>query len=139
VASWRDRVSEPAQEDLDGLLDTALTLAEGRLETTGAFAPFALVVKVSGVTDMVALPPMTARQAQQMSYEVLGGMRSEIRAAAVVLGSALPESGTEAIDVFLEHAEGIALNVLEPYRLDDDGEVITDGLEAHTVRRRIWN
>jgi hypothetical protein len=131
-------VSESAQEDLDGLLDTALTLAEGRLETGGEFFPFALVVKTGGMTDMVALPPMSAQQAQQMSYQVLGGMRTEIRAAAVVVDLRAPEKNRDVIDVFLEHAEGIALSVQEPYLLDD-GEVLSEGLEAHTEKKRIWN
>ncbi|WP_175648027.1 hypothetical protein [Nocardia donostiensis] len=48
----------------------------------------------------------------------------------------LPEIGGDGISVFLEHAEGVALSVLEAYRLDA-GEVVPGTLEAHSERRQI--
>ncbi|WP_216897721.1 hypothetical protein [Nocardia alni] len=139
MATWRDRVSESAQEDLDGLLDVALTMAEERLADKGAFYPFALVVNgETGVVDVVGLPYASAPQAQELGYRAVGAMRSQIRAAAVVADVRLPETGGDGIDVFLEHAEGIALGILQPYHLADS-EVVPGSLEAHSAQQRIWS
>ncbi|MGV9674776.1 hypothetical protein ACWDSJ_05820 [Nocardia sp. NPDC003482] len=139
VATWRDRVSESAQNDLDGLLDTALTMAEERLGAEGVFHPFGLVVAAStGGTDVVSLPFGPSDRARDNAFRAVRGMRSRIRAAAVVVDVRLPETGGDGVDVFLEHAEGVALSVLEPYRIED-GEVRPEPLEAHSEARRIWS
>jgi hypothetical protein len=132
-------VSEVAQDDLDGLLDTALTMAEERLVDKGAFYPFVLVVQdETGVTDVVGLPYTSAQQAQELGYRAIGAMRPQIRAAAVISDVRLPETGGDGIEVFLEHAEGIALSVLQPYRLAG-GEMLPGSLEAHSAQQRIWS
>lgn len=138
MASWRDRVSEPAQEDLDGLLDTALILAEERLAARGTLHPFVLAVdKQTGATDLVAVPQGPADQARESGYRAVGDIQPRIRAAAVVTDVRHGKTGGDAIAVFLEHAEGVALSVLEPYRLED-GEIVPGDLEAHPEHRRIW-
>jgi len=138
LASWRDRVSEPAQEDLDGLLDTALILAEERLAARGTLSPFVLAVdRQTGATDLVGVPDGPAQQARESGYRAAVGIRTRIRAAAVVTDVSLTETGGDAIAVYLEHAEGVALSVAQPYRLED-GEILTDDLEARPERRRIW-
>ncbi|WP_431965217.1 hypothetical protein [Nocardia sp. bgisy134] len=137
MVSWRDTASEAAQGDLDGLLDTALTMAEQRLSERGEFYPFALVVNRSGGTEIVAAGTGSAQHAQELNVRAVVGMRAEIRAAALVVDVRLPESGGDGIDVHLEHAEGTALSVLEPYRVEH-GEVIAGGLEAFSAQRRIW-
>lgn len=137
MVSWRDTASEAAQGDLDGLLDSALTMAEQRLSERGEFYPFALVVDRSGATEVVAAGTGSAQHAQELNARAVVAMRADIRAAALVVDVRLPETGGDGIEVHLEHAEGTALGVLEPYRVEH-GEVIAGGLEAFSAQRRIW-
>ena len=137
LATWRDQVSAIAQGDLDGLLDSALNMAEERLAEAGEFFPFGLVVTRDGATEVVAAPPVDAERAQQLGYQAIGAMKAEIRAAVMVTDVRIPETGGDAVEVFLEHIEGVALGVLEPYRIVA-GEIIAGQLEAHSEQRRIW-
>ncbi|MEV2224411.1 hypothetical protein AB0E01_31675 [Nocardia vinacea] len=137
MVAWREAASDEAQSDLDGLLDEALTLAERRLSERGQFFPFGLVVDSSGATQLIAADAQAAQQAHESNIRAVAAMRAQVRAAALVVDVRLPETGGDGIEVFLEHAEGIALNVLEPYQLQ--GEVVVGGaLEASTAQRRIW-
>lgn len=137
MATWREHTSATAQADLDGLLDAALGMAEHTLAERGAFHPFGLVVDRDGRTEVIAVESGPAQLAQEHAYQAIAARRKEIRAAAVVTDVSLPETGGDAIDVQLEHAEGTALSVLEPYRIVD-GDVRPEPLEAHSEQRRIW-
>ncbi len=112
-------------------------MAEQRLSERGEFYPFGLVVDRSGGTRVIAVGTGSAQRAQELNVQAVVGMRAEIRAAALVVDVRLPETGGEGIDVHLEHAEGAALSVLEPYRVER-GEVLPGGLEAFSAARRIW-
>jgi len=65
--------------------------------------------------------------------EEFGSSHSErcvqIRAAAAVFDVALPETSSGGIEVPLEHADGPAISVLEPYTVSD-GEVRAEPLEG---------
>ncbi|MGW6727614.1 hypothetical protein ACWF9G_17060 [Nocardia sp. NPDC055029] len=135
--SWRDSTPQPVQDDVDNLLDSALTLAEGHLRERGEFFPFSLVVDLEGGVRVVDVDAPDARQAKPMIFGALAQMRGELRAAAVVTDVALPETASSGIEVHLEHAHGIAIGVLEPYRLAG-GELEAEALEGHTAVRAVW-
>jgi hypothetical protein len=53
IMSWRDNAPEPVQADLDGLLDSAISLAEKKLSERGEFFPFGMAVDTGGGMRMV--------------------------------------------------------------------------------------
>ncbi len=119
MASWRDRASQEVQDDLDGLLDASLPLAQQLLGQRGEFLPYAVALDAQRATRMVAADPGLG--GQPASKEVLkhlrSGLRSEredLRAAALV--SDVRAGGFDAIRVELEHREGHAIAVLMPYK-----------------------
>ncbi|MGX1772068.1 hypothetical protein ACWIGW_08130 [Nocardia brasiliensis] len=137
MVAWRETASDLAQSDLDGLLDEALTVAEQRLTEHGQLVPFGIVVDRRGTTQLITAEASGATQSLALGTAAIGAMRSRIRAAALVVDVRLPDTGGDGIEVFLEHAEGIALTVLEPYRLAGKNLSVSP-LEASTAQRRIW-
>lgn len=135
--SWRDSVPERVQADLDGLLDAAIGLAEKKLSERGEFFPFAMAVDASGGTRVIESAADTAQQAREVNISALRRMRSEIRAAAVVVDVLVPETGTAAIEAHFEHRDGPAISVLEPYTVTG-GEVSAEPLEAFTAGHVVW-
>ncbi|MBF6363888.1 hypothetical protein IU447_27665 [Nocardia farcinica] len=135
--SWRDSAPELVQNDLDGLLDSALSLAEQHLAERGGFFPFAMTVGLDGRVNVVNAVAEDAQTAKQRAVEALRSMRRRIRAAAVVVDVAVPASGSSGIEVHLEHAEGPAIGVLEPYAVRG-GNVSVGALEGYRTEPVIW-
>ncbi|OQS13941.1 hypothetical protein B0T36_17685 [Nocardia donostiensis] len=94
------------------------------------------MVDRDGAVEVDADESASARAASEQLVRAIPGMHRDVRPAAIATDVRLPEIGGDGISVFLEHAEGVALSVLEAYRLDA-GEVVPGTLEAHSERRQI--
>lgn len=120
MATWRDNASRHAQKDLDGLLNPALGFAQQQLDAHGEFYPYAVVVDADGHQRMVAADIANDRpdSADVITTLIatLSDERDSLRAAAIVADVHVPELDTDAVRVFLEHYERVALTVLLPYR-----------------------
>lgn len=143
MASWRDGASQQTQDDLDGLLGPSLGFAQQQLDKHGEFYPYAVVVDDDGQQRMVAADtdhdqPASAELITTLIAK-LTEQRDHLRAAAIVADVRLPESGSEAIRVTLEHSERITLTVLLPYKTRRFGRSVDYGdLEAGTAPAFIW-
>ena len=119
MASWRDRASQEVQDDLDGLLDASLPLAQQLLgQRGGEFLPYAVALDERRETRIVAADANLGEQPP--SKEVLKRLRSGLRSereglCAVALVSDVRTGGFDAIRVELEHRDGHAIAVLMPY------------------------
>lgn len=114
----------PERAELDALLDLLLKFAQQMLRKRGEFFPFGGTVSSEGQVSMTAADTGDQRPASQAVVELLaGGMRAQasagqIRAAAICYDSRFtPEGGakTDAIAVSLEHRDGDAVLVMQPY------------------------
>ncbi|MGN2637655.1 hypothetical protein ACTD5D_15965 [Nocardia takedensis] len=135
--SWRETTSESAQADIDDLLDVALDMAARRLADGGEFFPFAVVVERDGTKQVIVSEAETAARAHERNGEVIESMRMRIKAAALVVDVRIPATGSEGIEVYLEHAEGPAMTVVQPYRREQ-GTVLVDELAGFAAERRVW-
>jgi hypothetical protein len=141
MTSWRDTASQQSQDDLDGLLNSALPFAQQMLDKNGEFFPYGVALDSDGRVEMVAgwtgsdRPPST-----EMIQLLTDGLRqrvSMVRAAAIVADVRAGDS--DAIRVELEHSEGAAMAVLLPYKKRRFARGIEYGaLAAGTARRQIW-
>ena len=142
MGSWRDSVSQPAQEDLDALLDEALPFAQKMLDEHGEFFPYAVAMETSGETRLVAGDPDLGEQpdSTEVLRVLIEGLRSErigLRSAAIV--SDVRVSGTDAIRVEVEHQDGSAVSVFLPYQTKRLRRGVSYGeLAAATGECHVW-
>ncbi|WP_155993026.1 hypothetical protein [Nocardioides sp. URHA0020] len=119
MTSWRDTASPSVQQDLDGLLNLVLPLAQELLGKNGRFYPFGALVSTAGEVSLTASEVGLGEHPQpdRVLAGVYDGARAtsgENRAAAFV--SDVLVEGSDAVQVELEHRDGIALVVLVPYK-----------------------
>ena len=143
MASWRETASQAAQDDLDGLLGPALGFAQQQLDRRGEFYPYAVVIDDDGQQRMVAADAgddrPTSAELITTLVATLSEQRDRLRAAAIVADVRVPEIGSDAVRVTLEHSERIALTVMLPYKARRFGRGIDYGkIQAGTAASFIW-
>lgn len=143
MGSWRDTVSSAAQADIDGLLEPAWEFAGKLLKKYREFYPFAFAVARDGEERMIAADLGTefpdSSALHEFLFTGLVQQKSELRAAAVAADVRLPEEGSDAIQLTMEHAEGIALQILIPYRVRRfPPMVVFEEMSVSEVDPRIW-
>jgi len=127
---------------MDALLNAALPLAQQQPAKHGGFFPYGMAMTRDGQVTMVAgytaseQPPST--EVLQVLYEGLRAQAEENRGAAVVSDIRLSGRGTDAIQVEVEHREGIALKVFLPYRVKRRGQLEAGQMSGEAGERRIW-
>jgi len=118
MTSWRDSASQPAQDDLDALLNVSLPFAQQMLDSRGEFFPYAAAISEAGASRLIAGDPGDGEH--PLSTDVISliveGLRNErdtLRATAIV--SDVRIAGSDAVRVECEHREGQAFAVFLPY------------------------
>lgn len=113
------------------------------METHGEFYPYAVVVETDG--QQVVVTAYTGQDRPASSDLVteltsaLSEQRHELRAAAIVADVRLPQAGSDAILVMMEHSEGIALTLFLPYRIRRFRGTITYGEHGtETADPSLW-
>ncbi|PKQ31951.1 MAG: hypothetical protein CVT62_06090 [Actinobacteria bacterium HGW-Actinobacteria-2] len=143
MTSWREEISEAAQDDLDGLVEPVWDFAEHQLLARGEFFPFAFVVGTDGEQSMAAAEVGDDKPESTEVIDVLNAglteKRDDLRATAVVADVHLPDLDTDAIRIVLEHREGVALEIMIPYRLQPiTREVAFGELLVSEAERVVW-
>lgn len=114
----------PERAELDALLDPLLDFAQDLLRKRGEFFPFGGTMSSGGEISLTAADPGDERPASQDVIDLLvDGLRAQatagqIRAAAICYDSRFTSEGgetTDAIAVSLEHRDGDAVLVMQPY------------------------
>jgi hypothetical protein len=131
MTQWRDSASEAAQDDLDRLADATIAAARGFLDKNGEFIPFPMAIKSDGELALIGLQQPVVPEIPE-SQHVIDGIvdlfrqrRDSIRALAIAADVRIAGEDLEAIEVRLEHRDGVVLTVLVPYlrdSLDDSYE-----------------
>jgi hypothetical protein len=129
---------------MDALLNASLPFAKQQLAKHGEFFPYGVAMGRDGQIRMVAgytgteRPPST--EVLDILYEGLRSKADEDRGAAVVADVRLRGEETDAIQVEVEHREGLALKVFLPYRKKRFGGGLETGqMRAEAGERRIWS
>jgi hypothetical protein len=142
MPSWRDSASQQCQDDLDGLLNMTLPLAQQMLEKHGEFFPFGAVMTTGGEAQLLGADRGLGERLA--SAAVLATMRGGIhdyraryRAVATCFDVRLPES--DAVRIELEHQEGPVMAVFLPYKKKRFGGGVEYGeLGLGAADRQVW-
>lgn len=124
---WRSIASPQAQDDVDKLFGDAIKFVAVELAHADDFAPFMMVISLAGEISVrrsaIATTPRDEVGVVR-GLELPGdGDQLRARAAALDVTALVPVAG-DAIKIKIEHAEGIAIDMLVPYRIDSDGATI---------------
>ncbi|HEY4269816.1 MAG TPA: hypothetical protein VGM94_16660 [Galbitalea sp.] len=145
MTEWRETVSDDTQDDLDRLADVTIAAARNFLDRNGQFIPFPMAVKADGELALVGLTQPDTPE-YPVVQDVVDGIvdlfrdrRDSIRALAIASDVTIPSEQVDAIEVRLEHRDGIAITVLVPYRADPlDDSYEYDEPRAQEGERAIW-
>jgi hypothetical protein len=146
MINWRDGASDEVQDDFDRLAEVTIAAARNFLDQGGDFIPFPMVIKVDGELALIGLEQPVTPSVPDPEH-VLAGIvtlfrerRGPIRALAIGADVQVPEEATDAIEVRLEHRDGIAVTVLVPYQIDSlDDTYIYDEPRVQDGDRQIWD
>jgi hypothetical protein len=141
--SWRDLASQQAQADFEALVDYELGFAEHQLTKRGEFHPFSAWLPRSG-DDVRSVAHYDGNEFPD-SNELIGRLRElarserdTLRAVAVTANVTLRDDD-DAIRISFEHAEGLALELVCPYRRHRLRRRIEIGqIRVSPDERRIW-
>jgi len=140
-----DALGDAARSELDALLAAALRSAQQQLAQAAAFDPFVLVTgrdgrMLSAEIDRSQLGrhPESEELAQAATAQLVG-LAASVRATALTLNTRLSRERSDAIEVRLEHSEGVSLLVLLPYKRPKFGGRVEYG-DAKTFRgvHEVW-
>jgi hypothetical protein len=145
MTDWREGASEEVQNDFDRLAEVTIASAQGFLDQVGDFIPFPMVVKADGELALIGLEqPVTPTvpdvvQVTKGIENLFRERRDSIRALAIGSDVQVPSEATDAIEVRLEHRDGIAITLLVPYQIDSlDDTYIYDEPRVQRGDRVIW-
>lgn len=141
--SWPDGTSESAQASLDEALSCALDLARTHTDHGRSFTPFAVVIDAQGALAPVAVQSETGETDAGEAYgalcKALAANRENLRTVALVTDCRFPTAGHDAIQVNLEHHEGVAVTAMVPYhRRRLARKPLYDDTAFQPTAKRIW-
>jgi hypothetical protein len=146
MTNWRDGASDEVQDDFDRLAEVTIAAARNFLDHNGDFIPFPMAIKADGELALIGLEQPVTQTVPDV-LEVLKGIetlfrdrRDSIRALAIGSDVQVPEEATDAIEVRLEHRDGLAVTVIVPYQIDPlDDTYIYDEPRIQEGDRVIWD
>jgi hypothetical protein len=146
MTNWRDDASQQVQDDFDRLAEVTVAAARNFLDIAGDFIPFPMVIKADGELALIGLDQPATPTVPDV-LEVTKGIenlfrerRDGIRALAIGSDVQVPEEATDAIEVRLEHRDGLAVTLIVPYQIDPlDDTYLYDEPRTQAGDRVIWD
>lgn len=144
MPSWRDFLSENAQNQVDELCSLGIQFGRQELEAKGAFYPYATVIDESGQFQTLMVSPEEAEQfpdAQTVldaCRKYVDEQKDELIAMAVTSDVNTPDG--DAIAVQIEHRDGVSLMLFLPYEqvLEPVRKVTFGELRAHAAEATVF-
>lgn len=146
MASWGDALSATARGDVKRIVDTGLSLGHAALLSTLVFPPIPIIVTTAGeVLQLHHDPSRLGRRATTRDHaadavELLRKTAPAARAVGLVVPTHLARERSDALEVWVEHREGTALTVFEPFhRPVIRGIIDYEPATAYPAERRVWS
>ncbi|OAT70055.1 hypothetical protein AWB85_01250 [Mycobacteroides immunogenum] len=139
---WRSTASPQVQGDLEMLYTDSISLVAEDLGLSDTFGPLMLVVERGGgkAVRRTAGVQTPLRESDVVKQLETPGDAETLRARATVLDVTVKAPFTgDAIKIKLEHAEGVAIDILVPYRVTPEGTTIdVNSQNAAVAERLLW-
>lgn len=138
--SWRDETSQETQDDMD--TPSKRGIAVRRTEQNhGEFFPYAIGVSSDGEVRQIASDPGVEhpdpRDVLAQLHQIGQAKREELRAIAFV--SNVSGGPGDAVLASAEHRDGIAIDLVLPYKVSKFKKTVTFGdLAAQQGAPRVW-
>ncbi len=141
--AWGAMLSASARIDVETLASTGLAIAHDALHHAVNFDPVPLVITEAGEALQLrhdrsrlgrAAPELVAKHAR----ELLAASGPRTRAVALVTVARLVRYKSDAIEIWIEHREGAALTVLQPFVRDPIGRPEYYEPRAFSASRFVW-
>jgi hypothetical protein len=146
MTNWREGASDEVQDDFDRLAEVTIAAARNFLDEAGDFIPFPMVIKADGELVLIGLEqPVVpsvpdSQNVLDRIVQLFRDRRDSIRALAIGSDVQVPSEATDAIEVRLEHRDGLAITVLVPYQIDSlDDAYLYDEPRVQQGDRQIWD
>jgi hypothetical protein len=146
MTNWREGASDEVQDDFDRLAEVTIAAARNFLDQGGDFIPFPMVIKADGELALIGLEQPVTPTVPDPEHVMSGIVnlfrerRDSIRALAIGTDVQVPAEATDAIEVRLEHRDGLAVTVIVPYQIDSlDDTYIYDEPRIQEGDRLIWD
>lgn len=130
-----------AREELDRLLGALLPFAHDQLQKRGEFVPVAASLDRDGKIALAMADGKDSNEMIAVFHQGFRQRRDTLRAVAVCYDVRVREDAVgapEAIAVTLEHSDGEAVTVLEPYRRAGKGEFQYLPLTAERAQAQVF-
>jgi hypothetical protein len=138
-SSWRDSASRQCQDDLDGLLNLALSFAKQMLQERADLYPFGAAMSKGGEARLLGGDPSRDATTARLPVllDALRHDRGDFRAVAICSHVRLPDS--DAVRVRLEHQEGQTVHFVVPYNSNRLRQSVEYGEPRRgTPFRQVW-
>jgi hypothetical protein len=120
-----------AKSDCDALFKEVMPAARPLVDRFGEFYPFSMTMDPQGGVAGLSASPSSDTPSVGEVWDSLGrslrdlAAAGKLRAAAICVNTKITMAGTEqdAITVFVEHKDGLALEIVVPYQRRGEGHV----------------
>lgn len=115
VANWQGTTNPVAQKTLDTLLYTVLSLAVDNLRSGQGFEPFAVAARGEFQHALIEGAGENDCQRRDNLVRQLAAQANRVTAFAMAHNTPADASGRDAVEIRLEHRDGLAVVVYAPY------------------------
>lgn len=140
-----DALGDAAGSTLDALLAASLRIAQVHLTEAASFDPFVLVTNSEG--RMLAAEIDRSKLGRHPESEEIAdaattqlvGLAASVSATALTLNTRLAKERSDAIEVRLDHCDGLSLLVLLPYKRPKFGGRVEYGeMRSYRGAHDVW-
>ena len=140
MSAWGDALSPQARADVQGLVDAAIAAGRQALSSAEVIEPIPFLLSTNGQLLRLSAESAPGTPLPALAEQAVAKLRTAAPAArAVGLVTTTHTAKGSTLQVWVEHAEGAALTLLQPYKRSLLGGLVEfEPLTAYPGDRRVW-
>jgi hypothetical protein len=140
MSAWGDALSPQARADVQGLVDAAIAAGRQALSGAEVIEPIPFLLSTNGQLLRLSADSAPGTPLPVLAEQAIAKLRTVGPAArAVGLVTTTHTAKGATLEIWVEHAEGAALTLRQPYKRSLLGGVVEfEPLAAYPGERRVW-